>query len=439
MPECLNKEVVMTKLKHEIRDAIYGMITFDNLDKKLIDSAPIQRLRHIHQLAMCYQVYPGATHRRFEHSIGVMDVATRMFDSVFNKDIREEVKERISEELQPEKKQYWRRVTRIAALLHDVGHPPFSHAGEGLFPDGWNHERMTMEIICKSELAVILKNERPAVDIEDIVDVAVEIKKRKDEKILSPWKTLLNEIITGNTFGADRIDYLLRDSWHAGVAYGRFDPIRLIEGLHVIIDPATDEISLGLEYGSIHAAEALLLARYFMYTQVYFHDVRRAYDVHLNEFLKYWLPNSKFPTNWIEFEKYTDNKVLDALADISVDSPPEAQKLALQLHKRKHFRTIYELITVHKVRCPTIFEDLFKAIKEKFGEENVRIQAYGPKDEKNNFVVITENNDLTRSIEISSVIKNIPPLEIGLIFVDNSIKEDAQKIIGEKLRSEVSI
>ena len=111
---------------------------------------------------------------------------------------------------------------------------------------------------------------------------------------LSPWKTLLNEIITGNTFGADRIDYLLRDSFHAGVAYGRFDHERLIAGLRATIDPTNDEITIGLDIGAIHAAEALLVARYFMYTQVYFHDVRRAYDLQLKDFLKGMLEGGRF-------------------------------------------------------------------------------------------------------------------------------------------------
>ncbi len=79
----------MSKVRHEVRDGLYGFIEFDNLEKELIDSEPFQRLRSIHQLAMCYQVYPGATHKRFEHSLGVMEVATRIFDSVFSRRLPE--------------------------------------------------------------------------------------------------------------------------------------------------------------------------------------------------------------------------------------------------------------------------------------------------------------------------------------------------------------
>lgn len=120
----------MAKLMHELRDGIHGFILFDQLEKRLIDSAPMQRLRCIHQLAMCYQVYPGATHKRFEHSLGVMEVATRIFDRVFDRRLDDAIHQRIKEELEPDRKRYWRRVVRLAGMLHDVGHLPFSHAAE---------------------------------------------------------------------------------------------------------------------------------------------------------------------------------------------------------------------------------------------------------------------------------------------------------------------
>jgi HD superfamily phosphohydrolase len=119
-------------------------------------------------------------------------------------------------------------------------------------------------------------------------------KKHRDEKF-SPWEAILAEIIVGDAFGVDRMDYLLRDSYHAGVAYGRFDHFRLIETLRILpkVGGGEGEPTLGIEEGGVHSAEGLLLARYFMYTQLYFHHVRRIYDYHLKEFLKRWLPDGK--------------------------------------------------------------------------------------------------------------------------------------------------
>ena len=430
----------MAKTRHEVRDGIHGFIEFNNLEKSLIDSMPFQRLRNIHQLAMSYQVYPGATHKRFEHSLGVMGVATRIFDRIFDRRLGDRVQDRIAEELEPaSKKDYWKSVLRISALLHDVGHLPFSHAAESeLLPPGWDHERLTAEIIRHSEIAVLLNSARPPIDPEDVIDVAYSVRdrlKHEPEFKLSPWKTLLNEIITGNTFGADRIDYLLRDSWHTGVAYGRFDPDRLIDGLRLVIDPESDEITLGLDYGGIHAAEALLLARYFMYTQVYFHDVRRVYDQHLQDFLVAWLPCGKFPTNWEELIKITDNEVLAAMSQALADPDDPLYELAARVMKRQHFRTVNTLVTSNKKTKPTIFQDVLAFAHESWGAENVRSSTYGPKSESNNFLVLNDDGSVESSILASGVIANLPPIEIGLVFVHPSFKLEAKRQIDEQLKT----
>ncbi len=96
----------MPKLRHEVRDAVHGFIRFDQLEKRLIDSALMQRMRCIHQLAMCYQIYPGATHMRFEHLLGTMEVATRIFDQLFGERVSDAIQQRIGSELEPDRKRY---------------------------------------------------------------------------------------------------------------------------------------------------------------------------------------------------------------------------------------------------------------------------------------------------------------------------------------------
>ncbi len=430
----------MTKLQHEVRDGIQGFVLFDEFEKTLIDSAPVQRLRCINQLAMCYQVYPAATHKRFEHSVGVMQFATRIFDSLFDGRHSDGVQARIASQLHGDQKSYWKRVVRFAGLLHDVGHLPFSHAAESaLLPDGWNHERLTAEIIRNSEIADLLNKVIPVVQPEDVIDVAWDVTKRiKHEPTgwsLGPWKTLLNEIICGNTFGADRIDYLMRDSWHAGVAYGKFDPVHLIAGLTPVIHPETEEIALGLDIGAIHTAESLLMARFFMYSQVYFHDVRRVYDLHLKEFLQVWLPEGTFSTNWQDFLKMTDHEVLAAMRESAEDEANEHHELAARVLNRKHFRTAYEAVAPHKKRRPSIFNEVLEFANEEFGSDNVRSDKYNPEPETNDFLVLLEDDSVESSLQVSSVIANVPRTDIDLIFVAPDIKEKAKSQIAAKVRS----
>ena len=220
----------MPKNVHEIRDPIHIFVRLDNYEREVLNSRPFQRLRHIHQLALTYLVYPGATHKRFEHSLGVMELASRVFDVVTNSsNVTDKIKRHLSELTRPDDLIYWRRVLRMAALCHDMGHLPFSHSAEKeLLPDDWDHERLTQAIITSEEMTSIWDRITPPLRQDDILKLAVGPKKAMDHKY-SDWETILSEIIVGDAFGVDRMDYLLRDSHHTGVAYGKFDHYRLID------------------------------------------------------------------------------------------------------------------------------------------------------------------------------------------------------------------
>jgi len=236
-------------------------------------------------LALTHLVYPGATHKRFDHSLGVMELAGQVFDVITNPDhVTDTIRNQIPEIQNRAKLPHWRAVLRMAALCHDVGHLPFSHAAEeALLPDGWNHEQLTRAIIESNEMQGIWGSLRPRLESSDIVKLALGKKEAKNLNFTN-WETILSEIITGDAFGVDRMDYLLRDSHHAGVAYGKFDHHRLIDTLRILPSPQEDDGSepgepmLGVQEGGLHAAEALMVARYFMYAQVYFHPIRRIYD-----------------------------------------------------------------------------------------------------------------------------------------------------------------
>lgn len=302
------------KHSHEFRDPIHTFIAVRTDERKVVDSRPFQRLRHIHQLALSSLVYPGATHKRFEHSLGVMDLASRIFDIVTEP---EHVHHDSVRNLIPDAqaRSYWKSVLRMAALCHDIGHLPFSHAAEKeLLPEGYDHERLTKDLIYSSEMEDIWNSMTPPLKSDHIVKLAVGPKKAAPIE-LDTWETVLAEMIIGDAFGADRMDYQLRDSYHAGVSYGTFDHHRLINTLRIL--PTTyeesDQPALGLEAGGLESSEGLMIARHFMYKQVYLHHIRRVYDIHLKDFLVAWLPGGKFSTNLKKHLSISDVEVLSAI------------------------------------------------------------------------------------------------------------------------------
>src|SRR5271165_3618497 len=323
----------MSKHVHEIRDPIHVFVRLDSDERSVLDSRPFQRLRHIHQLALTYMLYPAASHKRFEHSLGVMELAGHVFDVVTNEaKVTDEIRRILDEVSQPDKLRYLRRVLRMAALCHDLGHLPFSHAAEKeLLPEGWDHERLTRAIILSPEMERIWSTMTPPLRPLDVVKLSIGPRKAKD-LAFSTWEAILAEIIVGDAFGVDRMDYLLRDSHHAGVAYGRFDHYRLIDTLRILPSrPSTEqgtvaEPTLGVEEGGIHSAEALLLARYYMYSQVYFHPIRRIYDIHLQDFLAAELPGGKFPTDLESHLEKTDNEVNACILAAARDSSQPGQR-----------------------------------------------------------------------------------------------------------------
>src|SRR5215213_9267540 len=129
-----------SKAFHESRDPLHVFVRFDTGERSVVATEAVQRLRHIHQLAMTYLVYPGATHRRFEHSLGVMELAGRVYDVITHPaNVTNDVARGVIP-IHEHERSYWRQAVRMAALFHDVGHLPFSHAAEKeLLPAGWDH------------------------------------------------------------------------------------------------------------------------------------------------------------------------------------------------------------------------------------------------------------------------------------------------------------
>jgi HD superfamily phosphohydrolase len=413
---------------------------------ELIDSRPFQRLRHIHQLALTYLVYPAATHRRFEHSLGVMELAARAFDAITDREnVDEQARHQFPQITTAAFLGYWRKVLRIAALCHDLGHPPFSHGAEReLFPKGITHESVTRIIIESGELKALWRKMTPRPLPEDIVKLALGPKEASD-LVFDDWELLLAEIITGN-LGVDRMDYLLRDSHHAGVGYGKFDHFRLLETIRIVVPPPVSkpsivqtefliddakpeekstEPALGLLFGGIHSAEALLLARYFMFAQVYCHPVRIAYNCHLKDFLLEWLPGKLLPTEYEKHLALTDNEVNTAIREAAADVSKPGHAAAERIIQRKHFKLLRQFSSDEMMHDPLLPSRLTKQLKEHFGENQVILHRYVEKKNPQHFAVRMKDGRTESSIAVSQVLRSYPTQNLSLILIDPHIRETA--------------
>ncbi len=385
-------------------------------------------------------MYPGATHKRFEHCLGVMELAGRVYDVITNaQNIHPKIREmEFVHDTTSEHWQHFRTTVRMAALCHDLGHLPFSHGPEDLLPNDvndvkWTHERLGFEIITSEELKPLWKDLH--VDPQTVAKLSIGEKEcaefNKDIKF-TLWESILSEIVTGNALGVDRMDYLLRDSHHAGVAYGKFDHYRLIDTIRIL--PKSDDSEepfLGIEHGGLPSAEQLLLARYFMFNQVYFHPTRRAYDIHLVEFLRKWLDGGKFSTDIEEHHNLTDNEVLAGMYAAARDPNHTANKEAARIVNREHFKPLWSRNPVDKARNVDAIDCIFKAAVEKFGESELRKDAYQKNKGASSFPVDIDNGRIADAKAASDTLSKIPFDNLEYIFASRSIIKAAKKWLGE--------
>jgi HD superfamily phosphohydrolase len=360
-----------------------------------------------------------------------MELATRIFDSVMRQDKLDSTPVSIEAPV-GDKRRYWRRVLRMAALCHDIGHLPFSHAAEKqLLPQGWDHEDLTVALIRSEEMETLWQSLDVPLRSADIVKVAVGPKKADTE--LNEWETIFSEIIVGDVFGADRMDYLLRDSLHSGVAYGRFDHHRLVDTLRILPQASggSQEPVLGVEDGGLHSAEALLLARYFMYTQVYFHPVRRIYDFHLQEFLQAWKGLGGLPTDPEEHLLLTDHEVYAAMLDAARTPGAIGHAPARRIVERDHFREIYRRNPRDTKRHPDAARLLAKAVIEQFGEEEVHHDTFRGTGGAMDFPVLMPDGRVESSIGHSDVLRTLPVMAVDTIYVATPARREANEWLKE--------
>jgi HD superfamily phosphohydrolase len=422
----------------EIRDPLHVFVRLLPNEKAALDSRPLQRLRHIHQLSMSYLVYPGATHRRFEHSLGVLELVTRIFNVITDPRHLNHDEARDAIPSDEDAVSYWRRVLRMAALCHDIGHLPFSHGAEKeLLPEGWDHEQLSRELILSEEMRSVWAGMEPPLTPEHIALLAVG---PIEGEAVSPWRALLSEIITGNVFGADRIDYLLRGSYHTGVQYGRFDHFRLIDTMRILPPPQTGgsdggasrEPTLGIEDGGRESTEALLLARYAMFSQVYLHRTRRIYDLHLVDFAKQWLTETghdgTFPIDVEGHLSMTDNELLAAIRAAASGSAGRLQTLARRITDRsERYVAVYEPSPGDLAINVDAASRIAEALEGKYGADTVRHDRYAKVDEPFDFSVERRDGEVISSASASELLGHVPAARTDSVFCDRQYLADAKK------------
>ncbi len=274
-----------------IRDPIYKIIEFDDVESRILSSERMQRLYYIKQLGLTYLVYPSGMHTRLEHSIGTMHLTKEVASKVYGRRVPE---------------------FEYAGLLHDIGHGPFSHQTEYAMKKYLHksHEEVGKEIVAKSE-------------IKDIIsDAGFSIRK-----VMSYFDGGSAYEIVGGILGSDRLDYLMRDSYHIGVAYGIIDYARLINNF------VLKGHKLAVYEHAIAEAESILIARYFMYSNVYMHHTVLIAEGMLRTALEKAIENGEFDPK--ELVETNDNVLLYKLHSTS------AANIVKNIERRVLFKRAY--------------------------------------------------------------------------------------------------
>ena len=324
-----------------IRDPIHGAIEINSDERALLDSPQYQRLRNVKQLGFADLAFPGATHTRYAHGLGAMQVATKVFDALAPQ-----------LELAPADHQRFRQTLRLAVLFHDLGHAPLSHATERIMPQvealrlpGWvsgsgrraDHEDYTLKLLLDSGLAAEIRGRFGARGIDPVHVAALVSGKQPPGP--DPFRSrgrdllpLLRGVVSGE-LDADRMDYLQRDSFYTGVNYGKFDSDWIIQNLAAV--EREGRVYLGLMQRAVFAFEDFLLSRYHMFLSVYFHYASVGYEVLLQRYCDTSSGEYTLPADPDEYLLHDDVALISALRR---STNPWAQRVV----RRQGYRVLVE-------------------------------------------------------------------------------------------------
>jgi HD superfamily phosphohydrolase len=303
---------IIMKFAGEITDPVHRYIRFSEVERDILDTIVFQRLRRIRQLAGAHLVYPSAQHSRFEHSIGTMHIAGYAGETLFSKGYFDD-EDKVQQ-------------LRLAALLHDIGHGPFSHLFEEvlMIRRKVSHEDMGKQIISHSEICDVLG--KHGYNSSDICRLSFGESKIK----------FFNEIIAGG-LSADMMDYLPRDGLFTGVEYGKIDYHRLISSFEV-----TTNGHLAINRSALYSFESMLISRYEMFKAVYFHKTVRSAEVMLLHSIT--LADEQLNLTDTALDSYlnlTDEITLERILSLGSRNK-SAIKLAADYNARRLLKCVYE-------------------------------------------------------------------------------------------------
>ncbi len=429
------------KTPHKFRDPIYGFIELNEAELKIIDTPLFQRLRRIHQLALTKYVYPTAEHSRFTHSLGVLQSATNIFLNIYrnsDKNIFSSDMEEAANKLQ---------ILRFAALLHDIGHLPFSHATEKvILKNEIGHEQLGKFIIEKySPIKDVIK--KKGINPPNIVGNLLTDAPLPTEYLI------LKNIISGQ-LDADRADYLLRDSYVCGVKYGEYDYNRYIQSFF-LKQNKDGIIQLCVEEKNIYLVESFLLARYHYNLQVPYHRTRVGYDIILKKYIESLKERENLPIiitydengnilklNEELFELFDDYNIFEK---IKIDSKKD-NIWAKMLMRQGHIIPIFDHIKTQDNEH--IYKDILYKLKKDSLKENKNFFRYEKELNVSNLLQQTENLNENTGYTLGLIVNNrekpenilnysnilnqlVRPIEILRIYVLKEHLEKAQKICKE--------
>ena len=415
-----------------IRDEIHRDILIPSHISKLIDTKEFQRLRNIQQLATCHYVFPAATHNRFSHSLGAYHLAVKLCEHL------SEVQPGIISNEDAE-------LVSIGALLHDIGHPPFSHLLESdkVFATFHSHEDWGKKILESTEtdigkaLREILGDDRT-----ERLFALYSGKSVCNGQEIPPF---LKEIISSQ-LDVDRMDYMIRDQANTGAQIGGFDSSRVIRALRVNEDGRLYAKKWGLP-----AIEAYLVTRYHMYNQVYFHKVNQltqeylirvlsrarklAIDgkLKLTNSLRNMLCNEELSVK--DYVKLTDADINSVLMDWSESNDDELAKYADKLVSRKDYHKSIRISDLTEEMSSIVIEKIKPIVKNSgYSEEEIIISSIRKKGYKpySQGIILEDGRDV---VEHSPLIQSLVlSSELALIFIPEDVRDECEHVAREVIK-----